>query len=173
MYSFVLVGVLTAAIALWLCLRCKLQANQKLAILLAVIGFTGLGGHGLGLVFGSFAPLEYELVKGTPLVAMRTAEGATGTFVFGSGRIEHEMIYMVYARNANGSFTPHRITADKQVMIFQNPALVNEGTWQTHRPVVDKTWFLSGFAIIRDSERSHVHHLIVPTGTVVQQFSAR
>ncbi len=132
-----------------------------------------VGGWALCVAITCCAPVKQELVQSEQLVAMRTADGLSGTFVLGSGSISTQVDYLFYVQNADGSVSPRYLKAEPSVKIFQTSASPDRGEWNTYRLVVDPSWFLAGFTLRSDRPDSRTHVLIVPPGTVVQQFSAR
>lgn len=175
MYSYLAMFVLAAALGALIHVRYRrrLPLHKRIALYMGLAAASVLGGHVTGCLIGAVAPWRYELVSSIPLAALRTAEGPAGTFVLGSGRIDQEMTYVVYVRNDDGSVTPHRIKANQSVKIFQDPQLVNQGFWKSFRRVVDKDWWLRGFALCKPTSQDYLIHLVVPNGAVVEQFSLR
>ena len=106
------------------------------------------------------------------LVAMRSSDGVSGSFVWGTGTIGGAIVYTVYIKNGDGSMTPWRIYADANTRIIEDASLQNKGTWRRTELVRDETSPLTKWAPI--SYRRGIYDTItVPVGTVVQSFSVK
>jgi hypothetical protein len=133
-----------------------------------------------GLLCGLFVALfvralvpRHDVVYGTAtLVSMRSADGISGTFILGTGRINSETIYNFMIKDSDGSVVPDSVPADQRVHIFQDQSLKDTGTWTStfHEP--DTSSVLASWALGLEEERQLTRQEFhVPVGAVVQQFN--
>ncbi|MBX9568603.1 MAG: hypothetical protein K2X77_06885 [Candidatus Obscuribacterales bacterium] len=137
--------------------------------------FTGLGalvGLMIGLAVGSIIGFAIEKVEdrreSITLVAMRGAEGHSGTFILGSGSIRNGHFYRFYVRNDDGSLTPGGLEADRLVRVIEDASLKDRGYWTTIVRVRNPNsvlfdWSVGDVEIVAQEFR-------VPAGTVRQSF---
>lgn len=109
------------------------------------------------------------------LVAVRSSDSVSGTFVWGTGTINGELVYNVYVKNADGSMTPYRIPGDNSVRIIEDPSLSNTGTWEQMVKVPDLSSEWARWTIFPSVRRRRVagNVLKVPVGTVRQTFEVK
>lgn len=135
-----------------------------------------------GTIVGFFVALfltaaveRTEVVYGpAELVAMRNADGVSGTFIFGSGGLHNTTNYNFMMRTSDGSMVPGSVTADGYVHISEDPALNNIGQWTTTYSECDPKSPLWNWTIGKSYMSVLVRHdFRVPVGTVVQQFKVQ
>ena len=135
----------------------------------------------IGAVVGLFAALTVicymlpmkDVVYGpAKLVAMRSSDGISGTFVWGSGSIGNRTTYNFLQRMEDGSMVPGSVPADDRVHLIEDPELKDTGFWRTTFVTADTTSPLYNWATFtRDRAYILRQEFRVPVGTVVQQFS--
>lgn len=135
----------------------------------AVVGlFVGL------IVFSSLVPMKDVVYGPGTLVAMRSSDGVSGTFVWGSGSIGSSVTYNFLQKMDDGSMSPRSVPANDLVALIEDPELKNTGFWRTTINEVDKTSALYKWSIgASDRNRTVRQEFRVPVGTVVQQFSIK
>lgn len=129
----------------------------------------------LGLiVFASLVP-KVDVVYGPgTLVAMRSSDGVSGTFVWGSGSFGNSVSYNFLQKMDDGSMSPRSVPADNLVALIEDPELKNIGYWRTTIREADKKSALYKWSIgANDGNRTIRQEFRVPVGTVVQQFSIK
>lgn len=136
-----------------------------------------------GAIVGLFAALTVvcymvpmkDVVYGPgKLVAMRSSDGISGTFVWGSGSIGNRTTYNFLQRMDDGSMVPGSVPADGLVHLIEDPELKNTGFWSTTIREADKNSSLYPWAIATgDRTRTVRQEFRVPVGTVVQQFNIK
>ena len=138
------------------------------AIIGAVVGVIG------GLIVSAFGP-KHEVVYGpATLVAMRTADGVSGSFVWGSGSINSRVTYNFLYRNKDGSLTPGQVIADSSVHIIEDASLQGVGCWSSTYTEADTTKAIANWGLgIHDEDQVIRQEFRVPVGTVVQSFSVK
>ncbi len=108
------------------------------------------------------------------LVAMRSSDGVSGTFLWGSGSINQRTSYNFLQAMEDGSMVPGSIYADSLVHLIEDPELKNVGYWRTTIREVDPTAPLYAWAIgTGDRKETIRQEFRVPVGTVVQQFNVK
>lgn len=147
--------------------------------------FMALGiGAGIGCIVGllaavtvmtSFVPRHPVVLGPATLVAMRSSDGISGTFLFGSGSIGSEASYNFLYQNADGSLTPNHITADSLVRIIEDNDLKDVGYWSTtvKRPDLSSPWASWALLDSDDYVRTVKQEFRVPVGAVVHSFSVQ
>jgi len=119
-------------------------------------------------------PMKDVVYGQAKLVAMRSSDGISGTFVWGSGSIGNRTTYNFLQRMEDGSMVPGSVPADGLVHLFEDPELTNSGFWSTTIREADKTSPLYPWAIgTSDRTRTVRQEFRVPVGTVVQQFNIK
>jgi hypothetical protein len=119
-------------------------------------------------------PMKDVVYGPAKLVAMRSSDGISGTFVWGSGSIGNRTTYNFLQRMEDGSMVPGSVPADGLVHLFEDPELKNTGFWSTTMREADKTSSLYPWALAtRDRTRILRQEFRVPVGTVVQQFNIK
>lgn len=113
-----------------------------------------------------------EVVYGpAQLVAMRSADGVNGAFIFGTGGFRNSTNYNFLMKNADGSMVPGSVTADGYVHITEVESLKTSGTWtSTYSECDPKSVFYAWAIGVRDQKTLIRQDFRVPVGTVVQQF---
>lgn len=137
----------------------------------------------IGAVVGVFAALTVicymlpmkDVVYGpAKLVAMRSSDGISGTFVWGSGSIGNRTTYNFLQRMEDGSMVPGSVPANGLVHLIEDPELKNTGFWSTTIREADKTSTLYSWALgTSDRTQTVRQEFRVPVGTVVQQFNIK
>jgi hypothetical protein len=164
-------GLLIGAVVGWRC-------GGKFSGLACGSGFGALIGLFAGaigaLIIGSFVP-KHDVVYGpATLVAMRTADGVSGSFVWGSGSINSRVTYNFLYRNKDGSLTPGQVVADSDVHIIEDASLQGVGYWSSTYSEADGSRPIANWGIaIHDSDVLTRQEFRVPVGTVVQSFSVK
>ena len=133
----------------------------------AVVGlFVAMG------VIGSMVPMKEVVYGPGQLVAMRSSDGISGTFVWGSGSISNQTTYNFLKRMEDGSMVPDSVPATGRVHLIEDPSLKDSGFYTIKMRVVDRTSPLFNWALQTsfhaDSER---YEFRVPVGTIVQKFT--
>jgi len=145
--------------------------------------FAAIIGPIAGAVVGLFAAITFicymvpmkDVVYGpAKLVAMRSSDGISGTFVWGSGSIGNRTTYNFLQRMEDGSMVPGSVPANGLVHLIEDPELKNTGFWSTTIREADKTAPLYRWALgTRDRTQTVRQEFRVPVGTVVQQFNIK
>ncbi len=172
MYSYLLfVGIaLVAAVAIRA--RCpSLSSDRGLVAVILMMGIC-LGRIAGDIVF-DHAPVEFRLESSRSLVSIRNTKVTTDIFVFGSGTIGEGMTYVVQVLHEDGSTTPVSLPDVQNVTITEDPNLKDSGIWNIYRKTVDRTWWLSGFAIAANRPSDILHELQVPPGSIAKEISFR
>lgn len=119
-------------------------------------------------------PLHKVTSAPITLVAMRSADGMSGTFIWGSGTMGSAHTYNFMMLQADGTLVPGSLAADGLVHIAEDRSLMGEGTWTTTVVKVDETSFIYHWSLLsRDKSFTVRHDFRVPPGTVTQQFSVK
>jgi hypothetical protein len=125
-------------------------------------------------IISFFTPLHKVTSAPIKLVAMRSADGMSGTFIWGSGTMGSAHTYNFMMLEADGTFVPGSIAADGLVHIAEDRSLLGEGTWTTTAVKVDETSAIYRWSLLSTDKSFTVRHdFRVPPGTVLQQFSMR
>ena len=162
-----------------------------IGLLLALIGKRTASKYTVGAILGSFigaivgvlvaalvicymVPTR-DLVYGpAKLVAMRSSDGISGTFVWGTGGIGSRTTYNFLQLTDDGSMVPGSVIANSLVHLTEDPALKNVGYWTTTIREADPTSALYPWATDPSHRRVTLRQdFRVPVGTVVQQFSVK
>lgn len=176
MYSIQLLAALGAIVGLLIALRGE---GKKLGTAAFGLGIGTVIGCvvGLLLALAVIAPLtpRVETVYGpAKLVSMRSADGISGTFIWGSGSIGNSVSYNFMTVANDGSMVPNSVSASTLVHITEDANLKNTGTWTTTMLESDRNSPLFKWGIgHRDYTRTLRHDFRVPVGTVVQQFNIK
>ncbi len=105
---------------------------------------------------------------------MRTTDGATGTFVWGTGGISGETSYNFMIVQPDGSITPRSVPADSRVAIIEDESLHGVGYWRTTQRELDPNSPLYNWGTgHRFRENVVRQEFRVPVGTVVQTFKVQ
>lgn len=128
-----------------------------------------------GLVIGGCFVPKHDVVYGPgTLVAMRSSDGVTGTFIWGSGSISSQTTYNFLQKMDDGSMVPGSVPADRLVHLIEDPDLKNVGYWRTTKREADPASPFYQWSIgAHDGDRVIRQEFRVPVGTVVQQFSIK
>jgi len=106
------------------------------------------------------------------LVAMRSSDGLNGAFIWGSGSFTTRTFYHFFMRNDDGSMTPGGIEASSIVHIVEDPGLMSEGSWTTHKLEMDLSSPLANWCICHNTYAAIAsQEFHVPVGTVLHNFS--
>ncbi len=154
------------------------------------IGPKGIGGKAFGIGVGTFigavvgvfaglaiaaaTPRHHVVYGPATMVSMRTTDGVTGTFVWGTGGIHGETSYNFMIKQQDGSITPRSVTADSLVAIIEEESLQGVGYWRTtfNEPDTDSVLYRWGIGH-SDYKRIVRQEFRVPVGTVVQTFKVQ
>ncbi len=143
---------------------------------------TGIGtvvGGVVGLVValivgGAFLPLRDVVYGPATLVSMRSSDGISGSFIWGTGSVNSQLTYHFLQRMEDGSMVPRSVPANEVVHLIEDPEMKNTGFWRTTMSEPDTThWLYKWSAGSRDRIRTIRQEFRVPVGTVVQQFNVR
>lgn len=138
-----------------------------------VVGvFVGLFG---GLAVANYVPTHDVVHDPATMVSMRTADGVTGTFVWGTGGIQGQTTYNFMIKQADGSISPRSVPADSYVAIVEDPSLTNVGYWRSTYRGMDRSSPLYNWATGGSTRRYELvrQEFRVPVGTVVQTFKVQ
>jgi len=152
-------------------------APRGLAKLLGIVMggvFGAIVGVILALIIAAAIP-RHDVVYGpATMVSMRTTDGVTGTFVWGTGGIHGETSYNFMIKQQDDSITPRTVTADSLVAIIEDDSLHGVGYWRTTFNEPDKNSSLYSWGLgYRDYQRIVRQEFRVPVGTVVQAFKVQ
>ncbi len=132
---------------------------------------SGLGGLIFSMLVGLAAPTIEVKEPPVNLVALRSADGLTGTFVLGTGGINRTASYYFMVRHADGSMSPNEVDANNRVFFTEDSSLKDTGIWtrtvsQTDTSGICRLAFCSpsGVKVVRNDFR-------LPPGSVVKRFS--
>jgi hypothetical protein len=172
MYSFYLAWLLSAAVIPVIYRRSRKYYSPdgrfygQSALTIFCFSFCALVAS---LVINEYLP--DKIVRGGPfdLVAMRSADGIDGNFVWGTGSINGEQLYNVMVKNDDGSLSPFHVRADSTVRIVEDSSLHGEGKWYQTTITHDYSAAMGKWALGENDAR-YLNKFVVPVGTVVQQF---
>ncbi len=175
MNTILLLGALGLAIGI----ICACIGERRLSkFLLGTIIGTAIGGF-VGFVvalavIGEMVPMREVVYGPGTLVAMRSSDGISGTFVWGSGSVNNSISYHFLQKLNDGSMKPGSVYADDIVRLIEDPELKNIGYWRTTKIEADPTSSLYNWGL-GTGLRTRVirQEFRVPVGTVVQQFSIK
>lgn len=169
MYTLLLLGAV--GLILGVIVGASITEGSKIGggIIGCVIGlFVGFIGAAIA---GSFVPQKDVVYGPANLVAMRSSDGVSGTFIWGSGTIRQGTSYNFMMKLDDGSMTPGSVPADNLVRIIEDESLKNTGTWSTTIREADTTWpYYKWTLFSRDRNKYVKQEFRVPVGTVVQTF---
>jgi hypothetical protein len=142
-----------------------LAACGTFVLLAIVAAITGLAVN---------ANLPQKTVVGGPfdLAAIRSADGISGSFIYGTGSISGSVFYNVYVKNADGSMTPYQVAADSTARVVEDSGMHDRGTWMQTTVSYDYSSPWAHWAIGQDYKAYH-NVFKVPAGTVVHGFSVK
>ena len=170
MYSIYLFAAIGVVVGLFVAPRGMAKLGG-----LAVGGVVGfVVGIIAGLIVSACTP-RHDVVYGpATMVSMRTTDGVSGTFVWGSGSIHGATSYNFMIKQQDGSITPRSVAADSLVAIIEDESLKDAGYWRTTFNEPDKDSALYKWGIgHRDYVRIVRQEFRVPVGTVVQTFKVQ
>ncbi len=122
-----------------------------------------------GIVLPVMLPTKDVVYGPRSLIPMRSSDGISGIFVWGSGSIESGAKYNFQLRMEDGSMALRSLPVNDIVRFIEDPALQDTGFWSTTVSEVDKTSPLCAWAIDNGSKNRIVRQEFrVPVGTVVQ-----
>ncbi|MFA7339571.1 MAG: hypothetical protein WC028_22510 [Candidatus Obscuribacterales bacterium] len=143
------------------------------AIVGTVIGSV-LGFMAAIILISEFVTMKNVVSKPIKLVAMRSSDGISGTFIWGSGAMNNRTNYNYMQLMEDGSMVPGWLPANHLVHLIEDAELKNTGTLSTTKREADKTSLLYRWAIGTSDRNETVRHdFRVPVGTVVQQFTVK
>lgn len=100
-----------------------------------------------GIVLPFMLPMKDVVYGPRSLVPMRSSDGVSGIFVWGSGSIESGAKYNFQLRMEDGSMALRSLPVNDIVRFIEDPALQDTGSWSTTVSEVDKTSPLYVWAI--------------------------
>jgi hypothetical protein len=173
MYTIILCAVIGLIIAVIFTKRGDREKSDY--IFTAIVGpvYGGVAGMIIaGIVICGQVPMKNVVFGPIELVAMRSSDGASGTFVWGSGSISNQTTYNFLQRSEDGSMVPGSVPADGRVHLIEDPDLKDTGFWRTTFVTADTASPLYNWAIAT-GDRAYIlrQEFRVPVGTVVQQFN--
>jgi hypothetical protein len=126
------------------------------------------------IVIGAFVPMKDTVYGPGTLVSMRSSDGLSGTFIWGSGSVNSTVTYNFMQRMDDGSLSPRSVYANDLVRLIEDPELKDVGYWRTTIRECDPNSALYNWGIfLKERERYVRQEFRVPVGTVVQQFKVR
>ena len=126
------------------------------------------------LLISYLVPMKDVVSKPIKLVAMRSSDGISGTFIWGSGAMSNRTTYNFMKLVEDGSMVPGWLPANHLVHLIEDSELKNTGSWSTTTREADKTSSLYRWALAASDRNETVRQEFrVPVGTVVQQFSIK
>jgi len=175
MYTIILaifVGLLFGAKMVGKNLRPKKQIEGIEAC--GLVFTCGIGGVLVGLFLamavGNFVPRHIVESKSVELVSLTSAEGISGSFLFGSGYIGAGGSYHFLYRNADGTVTPGTVTADSLVRITE--VQDDHAGWRTLTSEPDPASRWKSWALFSKTDTYvTAQEFHVPVGTVAHGFS--
>ena len=121
-------------------------------------------------LLGYIPKVQYER-KIADLIAMEISEKGTDVFVLGAGSSTSSKYYMVYARNGDGSVSPHHIRVYPHVKLYENEELVDAGSWSETVWVNDYSVSLADWLWIHPRREELVNYKIeVPKDSIKHKF---
>lgn len=156
-----------------------------IGLIVAPRGWSKLGGFAIGGIIGGVVGLivsmvvsefvpEREVVYGpATLVSMRSSDGLSGTFIWGSGSVGNRTTYNFMMKLEDDSLTPGSVDANSLVRIKEDSTLTNVGYWTQTRLEPDTTSEVYKWALVVGSGRIIREEFRVPVGTVVQTFKVQ
>ena len=169
MYTLLLLGAIGLVIGIIIASR--IDGGEKFwgAVIGTVIG--GVVGLFAAGIAGSFVPRVDVVYGPANLVAMRSSDGVSGTFIWGSGTIRQGTSYNFMMKLSDGSMTPGSVPANSLVRIIEDESLKGTGTWTTTiREADTKSPFYKWTLFTSDGNETVRQEFRVPVGTVVQTF---
>jgi len=176
-FTFALIGVFIG-VGFWHKYGKNDHAKRTVLRLLVGIGVGGGLNALVGLVVAAILTAQLprrDVIYGPAnLVAMRSTDGLSGTFVWGAGSIGGSVRYNFMMVSDDGSMVPGSVSADSLAHITEDKAMVGRGTWTTIKSEPDYSVPLSKWALKGNEYAKIVRHdFRVPVGTVVQQFNVK
>ena len=172
MYTIVLSAAVAALIFIIVAIKSKTDF-WGLFFFTFVIGLLG-GAIGIiiALVVGLFVPTHIVTYGPATLVSVRTSDGISGAFVWGTGSIQNASTYNFMMLNADGTISPGSVPANGLVHIGEDANLHNVGYWSQVRREADQSSKLCPWALgQQDATVILSEDFRVPAGTVRQNFN--
>jgi|GEM_PF-726386 len=174
--ALTLIGLVSGAY-LWYRLRPGLVIPGLRALFIR-LGICGGLGWFIGCIVAATVTMNLpakQVVYGPAhLVAMRSSDGLSGTFIWGTGSIGSATRYNFMMVQGDGSMVPGSVSADGLVHITEDKSMVGKGTWTSVMSVPDYSVPMAAWALHSGRPPELVRHdFRVPVGTVVQQFSVK
>ncbi len=174
MYTFYLAGLISSIVIFFTVRRVMRRSLNPVidscgfsaAILLVMAIMAAI----TGLAVNSNLPQKTVVGGPYTLVSIRSADGLSGKFIYGTGSISGSVFYNVYVRNEDGSVTPYQVPADSSVRIVEESSLHDSGTWMQAVTSYDYSSPLGRWVIGQDYKTIRYK---VPVGTVVHDFSVK
>jgi hypothetical protein len=177
MYTIFLLSALGMAGGFKLCFyKNKEGTSDYINPTLGAIACTGLGAIlGTFIAFWVVEPAvpRKDVVYGpAKLVAIRSQDSLSGSFIFGYGSISSDSRYNFVQRMDDGRMVPGSVPADGRVQLIEDPELKNTGSWSTTISEPDKSSPLYPWSIGAEiNSRTVRQEFRVPVGTMVKQFN--
>lgn len=111
-------------------------------------------------------PSVVEQKFAVDLAVIETIEKTEPIFALGPTNDDYSSYFQVYVKNADGSVTPFKISADNRLEIIEDKSLTDVGIWRQHVSTPDKTWRLYNWTLAVPTEFIHLNELRVPPGSV-------
>lgn len=160
------------------CFLLERQATKDFCWFSAGVG--ALGGLMIGTLISISVDLHIPMIKDktlpTSIVAMRTKDGLSGSFVYGCGSLQGASKYTFLVKNSDGGIHPDFVWANDNVTIIEDPKLKDRGEFITLYQYPDRShplFYFSHCSTKTTEERLETTGYIfrVPVGSVVHQFS--
>ncbi len=136
--------------------------------------FGGVVGLIVGLAVSACTPRTSVVYGPATMVSMRTSDGVTGTFVWGTGGFRGETSYNFMIKQQDGSITPRSVPANSLVAIIEDESLKDVGYWSSTYRELDPKSALYNWGIGHSDYKDLVRQEFrVPVGTVVQTFKVQ
>lgn len=135
---------------------------------LSIIGFLA---QAMLLLFVPQIEVERDV---SPLVSMKAAQYSNAVYVLGTGSASEEPYYLVYARNSDGSISPHKIEASPSLRLSERESLDGLGRWTERVLVNDYSATLSKWLWIKPEQSEFLgYNIAVPAGTISHTFEVK
>jgi hypothetical protein len=172
MYTMILCAALAAIIVVLIAARkCGIGMAIYYAAMASMLGLV-IGLIASMIIEATLVPMVDNVYGPARLVAVRSSEGVSGAFIWGSGSISSDTYYNFYMAEPDGSFAPEQVPASSVVRIIEDASLKDEGFWTTtiREPDTKSPFYRWGF--VNDPRTETLRQEFrVPKGTVVQSFN--
>jgi hypothetical protein len=171
MYTLAILAGIGCCLALYLSRRCSLDERAFACFIGSFIG--AILSILVGGIIAVNTPTRDVVLGPATLVSMRTSDGVTGAFIFGSGSIESSSKYNFMMKMDDGSLAPGWVFSDSTVRIIEDKSLEGVGYWRTTVREVDTESALYNWGLLHRSRVTIRQEFRVPVGTVVQGFKVQ